>query len=180
PPSAPELLSTRIEHRDTENICGEEVRGELHALERGAGDGTRDGFGQGGFARARNIFDENVATRGERGEDGTDGIILTADNTAHGIFEPAGDGVNTSGIDHSEVGSGRVARSAAARSRCRSQSAFSSSMASCGRTVATRSKIPLLRSSRGRLNGAARSSSGNARGPSRVLTKTRSGYETEP
>ena len=85
-----ELLVGRVEHGDAENVGGQQVGGELDAFEGGAGNGARDGFGEGGLAGAGDILDQGVAAGGEAGEDTADGVILADDDLSYGLFELVG------------------------------------------------------------------------------------------
>jgi len=70
----------RIVDTDAENVGGEQVRGELNALE-GAVKGFRKSLGESGFPGARNVFDEQVAAR-EKGDEGELDDIFLAENGA--------------------------------------------------------------------------------------------------
>ena len=58
------LLLALVEDGDAENVRGQQVGGELHALEPGV-DGFGQGLGQGGFAGAGKILEQHVAAGGE-------------------------------------------------------------------------------------------------------------------
>ena len=60
----------RVEHAGADEVAGHQVRGELHARELQA-EGARQGVRQGGFADARNVLDQKVAT----GEQASDAVL---------------------------------------------------------------------------------------------------------
>ena len=70
-----------IEHRNPQNIRGQQIRSELDTFEFGI-DGSGQGFGQSCFSRARIVLEKNVAATGERGQKLSDGIRLPTDNAS--------------------------------------------------------------------------------------------------
>ena len=66
----------RVVYADAQDVGGEDVRGELHPSTGQAGT-LGQGCGQGGFAHARDVFDEEMS-RGHDAQDGQfDGFVLT-------------------------------------------------------------------------------------------------------
>jgi len=75
------LARSRLQHRDAENVRGEEIAGELDAMECAAyGEGK--GTGQGRLAHTGHVFDEQMAAR-QQGQDRiADGRRLASDDLA--------------------------------------------------------------------------------------------------
>lgn len=82
-----EFLGFRVEDGDAEDVGWEQVRGELDAFEGGSANGGCDGFGEGGFACARVVLQEDVAAGEEAGEDAADDGGLAVDDVADAGFE---------------------------------------------------------------------------------------------
>ena len=57
----------RVVHRHAQHVGGQQVRGELHALEAQA-EGGRQRVRQGGLAQSRQVFDQQVAIGQQRDE----------------------------------------------------------------------------------------------------------------
>jgi hypothetical protein len=86
-----ELLGLGMKDRDAQDVGGEEVRGELNAMELGV-EGEREGFGEGGFAGAGEVIQEHMATGGEGGEESAGGRFLTAEDLADILGQPLEEG----------------------------------------------------------------------------------------
>jgi hypothetical protein len=77
-----DLLAAFIdEDLGTDDVCGEEVRGELDPLEFQV-EGLGDGVDEGGFAEAGDTFEEDVAAADDGDEDIFDDVLLTDDEFA--------------------------------------------------------------------------------------------------
>jgi hypothetical protein len=83
-----EALVALIEDGDAEDVRGQEVRRELHALEAGA-DGARQRLGQRGLPGARVVVEQDVAARGEGGEELADGARLPLHHPPDAVGEPS-------------------------------------------------------------------------------------------
>jgi len=72
-------------HQDlgSDDIAGEEIRGELDALEIDV-DGLGDGVDEGGFAEAGNAFEKDVAAAADGDEDIIDDFLLADDEGGYG------------------------------------------------------------------------------------------------
>ena len=68
---------------DAEHVAGQHVAGELEAVEA-AVDGAREGLGEGGFADAGDIFDEQVSARQQADQGEAHDFGLAANRRAEG------------------------------------------------------------------------------------------------
>ncbi len=70
-----EFLRRGIEDADADHVAGQQVRSKLNALERAA-ERTRESLRERGLADARNVFNQQMAAREQRGERELDDVFL--------------------------------------------------------------------------------------------------------
>src|SRR5207237_4721430 len=70
-----ELLLALVEHRDAENVRGQQIGRELHAREARA-DRCGERLGERGLAGARRVLDQHVPAAGKGGEEFAHGAVL--------------------------------------------------------------------------------------------------------
>src|SRR5271155_786330 len=70
-----EFLRRGIEHADADHVAGQQVRSKLNALERAA-EGARQSLRKRGLADARNVFNQQMPAREQRGERELDDVFL--------------------------------------------------------------------------------------------------------
>ena len=71
---------------DAQDVTGQQVGSELHALE-GAVEGFRERLGQGGFADAGNIFDQQVAAGKKRDQGELNDVFLAENGAGDGALQ---------------------------------------------------------------------------------------------
>ena len=76
-----ELAQLLVEDADTGDVGRKQVGGELQAL-KSAAQRARQGFGQGGLAKAGDILQQNVALAEQGHEQELDGRLLADDDPA--------------------------------------------------------------------------------------------------
>jgi hypothetical protein len=84
-----EALLSGGKDRDSDDVTGQHVTGELHTL-KSAIDGTGDGLAECGFTNARDTFDEDVTFRENGDERKTEDVVFAPDDGLQGILKENG------------------------------------------------------------------------------------------
>src|SRR5581483_8942008 len=74
-----ELLIALAEHRHPDNVRGQQVRGELNALELGV-NRARESLGQSRLASPRKVLQQNMSATGQSGQEFACGLSLALHN----------------------------------------------------------------------------------------------------
>ena len=80
------LAGLLVEHVDTGDVRGQQVRGELDARVRAVDDGT-DGARQGGLTGAGSVLEQEVSAREHRRQREAHRLMLVQDRDGHAIDE---------------------------------------------------------------------------------------------